>query len=213
MGANAQTAVPVFSVGEVLTSAEMTQINTGIPVFATTALRDDAFGGIGEKVLAQGQYCFIEATNQTQYYNGTAWVIVDLGAWQTWTPSFTNLTVGNGTTTARYAQIGKTVIFSIKFVFGSTSSMGSGPTSNWPVAPASSIAAQLATLNIQYQDAGTNTYFGCSPANGNNTTNFSLGRNSISGNLIGVAESVTAALPFTWTTNDAIFISGSYEAA
>ena len=59
MGVNAQTAVPEFQALEVLTAAEMTQINTGIPVFATTVTRDAAFGGAGEKVLAQGQYAYI----------------------------------------------------------------------------------------------------------------------------------------------------------
>jgi hypothetical protein len=73
MGANAQLAVPAFTAGQVLTAAEMTQVNTGIPVFATTTTRDAAFGGTGEKVLAQGQYAFIEATNTTQFYNGSAW--------------------------------------------------------------------------------------------------------------------------------------------
>jgi hypothetical protein len=74
MGANAQIEVPAFTAGQVLTAAEMTQINTGIPVFATTVTRDAAFGGAGEKALAQGQMAFIEATNSTQYYNGSAWL-------------------------------------------------------------------------------------------------------------------------------------------
>jgi hypothetical protein len=73
MGANAQTAVPAFIAGEVLTAAEMTQVNTGIPVFATTTTRDAAFDGAGEKVLAEGQFAYIEATDTTQFYNGTAW--------------------------------------------------------------------------------------------------------------------------------------------
>ena len=73
MGANAQTAVPVFTAGQVLTAAQQTQINTGIPVFATTVTRDAAFSGSGEKVLAQGQYAYIEATNTLQQYSGTAW--------------------------------------------------------------------------------------------------------------------------------------------
>lgn len=76
MGANAQTVVPVFTTGQILTSAAVTQINTGIPVFATTVTRDAAFGSAGEKTLAQGQFAFIEATNTTQYYNGSAWVTV-----------------------------------------------------------------------------------------------------------------------------------------
>jgi len=74
MGANAQTAVPVFTAGQVLTAAQVTQINTGIPVFATTTTRDAAFGGTGEKTLAQGQTCYIEATSTYQTYNGSAWV-------------------------------------------------------------------------------------------------------------------------------------------
>jgi hypothetical protein len=73
MGANAQLAVPVFTAGQVLTAAQQTQINTGIPVFATTVTRDAAFGGAGEKVLAQGQYAYIEATSSLQVYTGAAW--------------------------------------------------------------------------------------------------------------------------------------------
>tara|TARA_R110000868_G_scaffold80427_5_gene228576 strand:+ start:80 stop:817 length:738 start_codon:yes stop_codon:yes gene_type:complete len=76
MGANAQIEVPAFTAGQILTAAEMTQINTGIPVFATTVTRDAAFGGAGEKVLAEGQFAYIEATNTTQYYDGSAWVAV-----------------------------------------------------------------------------------------------------------------------------------------
>ena len=73
MGANAQTAVPVFTAGQVLTAQQQTEINTGIPVFATTVTRDAAFGGTGEKTLAEGQFAYIEATNTTQYYDGATW--------------------------------------------------------------------------------------------------------------------------------------------
>ena len=73
MGANAQTSVPAFTAGQVLTAQQQTEINTGIPVFATTTTRDAAFGGTGEKVLAEGQFAYIEASNTTQYYDGAAW--------------------------------------------------------------------------------------------------------------------------------------------
>lgn len=72
MGANAQTSVPAFTAGQVLTAAQQTAINTGIPVFATTTTRDAAFGG-SNKVLAEGQFAYIEASNATQYYDGAAW--------------------------------------------------------------------------------------------------------------------------------------------
>ena len=79
MGVNAQTEVPAFTAGQILTAAEMTQVNTGIPVFATTVTRDAAFGGTGEKVLAQGQYAYIEATSTLQVYTGSAWVTAGSG--------------------------------------------------------------------------------------------------------------------------------------
>jgi hypothetical protein len=73
MGANAQTSVPAFVTGQVLTAQQQTEINTGIPVFADSAARDAAFGGTGEKVLAEGQYAFLEDTNATQVYDGASW--------------------------------------------------------------------------------------------------------------------------------------------
>lgn len=73
MGANAVTTVPLYASGDVLTASNLNITNSGIPVFATTVTRDAAFGGTGEKVLAQGQMAFIEATNATQYYDGSAW--------------------------------------------------------------------------------------------------------------------------------------------
>ena len=73
MGANAVTTVPVYTAGEVLTAADMNITNSGIPVFATTVTRDAAFGGTGEKTLAEGQFAYLESTNTTQYYDGAAW--------------------------------------------------------------------------------------------------------------------------------------------
>ena len=76
MGANAQTSVPAFTVGQVLTAAQVTGINTGIPVFASSTERDAAFGGTGEKTLAEGQMAYLEDTNATQYYDGSSWAAI-----------------------------------------------------------------------------------------------------------------------------------------
>jgi hypothetical protein len=76
MGANAVTTVPVYVAGEVLTAADMNITNSGIPVFASTVERDAAFGGTGEKTLAEGQYAYLESTNATQVYDGANWVSV-----------------------------------------------------------------------------------------------------------------------------------------
>lgn len=76
MGLNAQTTVPAFTAGQVLTAEQQTNINTGIPVFADSTARDAAFGGTGEKTLAEGQYAFLEDTNATQFYDGSTWQVV-----------------------------------------------------------------------------------------------------------------------------------------
>ena len=76
MGANAQTSVLDFTNGQVLTGPEMDiSAGTGVPVFATTVTRDAAFGG-ANKVLAEGQTCYLEDANVVQYYDGAAWATV-----------------------------------------------------------------------------------------------------------------------------------------
>jgi hypothetical protein len=92
MGANAQTTVPTFTVSQVLTADQQNQsARTGVPVFATTGTRDAAFGGTGEKTLAEGQLCYVEGTG-LQTYNGTSWI-----TWGT-APSSGALTLISATT-------------------------------------------------------------------------------------------------------------------
>ena len=75
--ANEQTSVPLYAASEILTAANMNiSAGTGVPVFATTVTRDAAFGGAGEKVLAEGQLCYLSASNVVQYYDGAAWATV-----------------------------------------------------------------------------------------------------------------------------------------
>ena len=77
MGANAQTTVPTFTASQVLTADQMNQsARTGVPVFADTTARDAAFGGAGEKVLAEGQLAYLENLDVVQYYDGAAWATV-----------------------------------------------------------------------------------------------------------------------------------------
>jgi hypothetical protein len=76
MGANAQTSVPLFVANQVLTASQQNiSAATGVPVFATTVTRDAAFGG-ANKILAEGQLCYLESTDVVQYYTGSAWATV-----------------------------------------------------------------------------------------------------------------------------------------
>lgn len=98
MGANATTSVPTYVANEVLTAANLNITNSGIPVFATTVTRDAAFGGTGEKTLAEGQFAYIEATNTTQYYDGAAWQTVSLTPGLTCVKAETPVTATNSVT-------------------------------------------------------------------------------------------------------------------
>jgi hypothetical protein len=53
--------------------------------------------------------------------------------WQTWTPSYTALTVGNGTVVSRYVQVGKIVYVFWRLTCGSTSSWSNNPRFTLPV--------------------------------------------------------------------------------
>ena len=106
MGANAVTKVPVYQAADVLTAANLNITNSGIPVFSGTATRDAAFGGSGEKTLAEGQFAYLEDSNTTQYYDGAAWQSVSTSGIQV--ASFTEYqasgTAGGTSTTGSFLK-------------------------------------------------------------------------------------------------------------
>jgi hypothetical protein len=131
------------------------------------------------------------------------------GAWTSYTPTFTNLTVGNGTINAKYKQIGKTVVVRFAFTMGSTSSMGTNPNFTFPVA-ASSYLANAALGDMYIEDNGVAGYMGrfkwiagplCAmELYGAGATYLNFG-------------SITSSVPFTWGTGDYIAGQFYYEAA
>lgn len=59
-------------------------------------------------------------------YNGTTWVYALGGIWQSYTPTLTNITLGNGSMVAKWTTVGKTVVGSVRIVAGSTTSYSAG---------------------------------------------------------------------------------------
>lgn len=136
---------------------------------------------------------------------GTSW------AWQSWTPTWTNLTVGNGTTNYRYTQIGKTVHFRGSVIFGSTSAMSTTPTFTLPVTSSSNYTASRSPLGAsEILDSGTADHFG--PVIWLSTTTAKVSVFNAAGTYLTFVD-VTSAIPMTWATNDGLFFWGSYEVA
>lgn len=210
MGANAQTSVPVFTAGQVLTAQQQTEINTGIPVFATTVTRDAAFGGAGEKTLAEGQFAYIEATNSTQYYDGASWS--SLGATYTaYTPTWTGLTIGNGTNNFRYAQVGSLVHVYGQLTYGSTSS-GSTWVMTLPIT--GKLGNNFYTNNISFYDLSTDTqWFGAGFVS-TTTILIKIPQYNVAQNFIYHAN-IGGTNPFNaaWATGDILNLNFVYEAA
>jgi hypothetical protein len=146
-------------------------------------------------------------------------LIPNLGAtnfanWIPWTPTFSNLTVGNGTLTARYIQIGKMVHWNLKLIFGSTTSItGAVQVTGLPIAPASVDASTTAIVQTLYSDASGNKFWGTSHSANNNTTRIWLSPMTVSGSYIRSDVDLSSTVPFTWTSTDILYVTATYEGA
>lgn len=134
-------------------------------------------------------------------------------SWTSYTPTWTNLTVGNGTQTCAYKQIGKTVFFRMRLTFGTTTSMGTNPFFSLPVPsiPYPGTEAVIISNTVRYHDSGTASHLGLAQISG--TTQALLVLFTTSTTYGQITNGLTATLPFTWTTNDEILLTGQYEAA
>lgn len=131
------------------------------------------------------------------------------GVWTTFTPSFTGVTVGNGTVVARYRKVGKAVDVYVKFTLGSTSSLNASL--NYFALP----------FNLAYTSNGDSVIGGLDDAsptdnktgvgefNGNNIIISALATNQ----TFATHSRVTSTNPWTWATNDSFWIQVRYEAA
>ena len=117
------------------------------------------------------------------------------GTWIAYTPTWTNLTVGNGSITGRYIQIGKTVHVFVTLGFGSTTSVSGIFYASLPTAAAAT-------------PIGTGWAFDDSAVQWNNLT-FTHVNYFISAS----GSRYSATHPWTWATGDAIRFSMTYEAA
>jgi hypothetical protein len=138
-------------------------------------------------------------------------------AWTSWTPTWTNLTVGNGTVTAKYQQIGKTVICNLVIVLGSTSSVTGTVAFTVPVTAASRYGTDLYVPGKSYmEDVGVNGYHGGvfnSTATGTVSTTVFRPFVLITSGAYAVDTAVGTTVPFTFATGDKIGCSFEYEAA
>lgn len=125
--------------------------------------------------------------------------------WQDYTPSNTNVTVGNGTQVARYAQIGKTVFVEYALTFGSTTAFSGTVDIGLPVSAADP-GQDMSLGAVHMLDAGTTNRTGVIVLDSPTVTSVRFIPDS-SGSF------VNATNPHTWTTSDRLSFLAVYEAA
>lgn len=137
----------------------------------------------------------------------------NVSAWTDFTPTFTNLTQGNGTLTARYIQVGKLVTGYLSFIFGTTSSISGSVSFTLPVNMSTSYPQTrlMPFGTVNFEDDGTQTYLGFVGGYRDLQKMFVHPYNV--GATYATQSNLSSTVPFTWGNLDAILVSFTYEAA
>lgn len=162
----------------------------------------------------RGQLIFETDTNS---YVGRdtsdAWqTAVPLGAWQSYTPTFTNLTVGSGALSGGFTRFGRTIHYYVKWTFGAGSAVGSNPTFSLPVAASSRYSSSV------LDQMGRGIILDSGTADFDLVSLFSTSTTAVlqvlnaTGTYTAV-NGVTATVPMTWAAGDSFVVQGTYEAA
>lgn len=127
---------------------------------------------------------------------------------ESYTPTWTNVTIGNATVDVSYFRIQKMVTVRGKITWGSTTSISGAIIMSLPI---TGKAATYPIIGVaHFDDAGTAAFFGAVMQR--NTTTVEFWAYNAAGTY--VRESVTSAtIPMTWTTNDILDFVFIYEAA
>jgi hypothetical protein len=179
-------------------------MNQSVMVFSNSTARAAAL-----TAPVEGMLTWLEDLNRYEYRNGSgAWVeLATSPTWTAYTPTVSNLTIGNGTLTARYALVGKVMHLYIAFTLGSTSSIGdatfslpSGITTSQPVerqigVGSTSVMATFFFSLATYLQTSSTIRIRTLRADGNNTHLTALSSTS----------------PTTWATGNSFFINATLE--
>jgi hypothetical protein len=192
-------AYRTWATGETITAS---LLNAQSPTLCTSGTRPTG-GNLYEGVIITET-----DTDRVLYYDGTNWIIL-MEPTQTYTPTLTNLTLGNGTLTGTYHRSDGWCDFAVSVAFGSTTTMGTSPEIGLPVA---TTGLSINQLQVGILDlAPVTRYLGTHAAVGaaGTTTGVLYSLNSAGASL--TAQDIQATLPMTWATGDVLYVAGRYR--
>jgi hypothetical protein len=157
--------------------------------------------------LYEGLFIYETDTDKVFVYSGSSWVTV-ASRWTSWTPTLTNLTLGNGTMVAEFTEVGDTVHYHFRCTLGSTSAMGTNPQFSVPVTIGSGYGVVTSIMGVANLDeAGVSGRLAIPLYVSTSAIRISYP------DANNVFQSITSSAPFTWGAGDVIDASGFYKAA
>jgi hypothetical protein len=202
-------AYKVFTNGSTLQASELNEnlMQQSVAVFSNEAARTAAITS-----PVEGQLTYLEDQDRYDFYSGSLWrSALPMGAWTSFTPTWANLTVGNGIyNTSQYYLSGKSVTVAVDFQLGSTSAVTGNIGITLPSGLARANVFGTGLAQVLLTDASVTTYFGIVQPNTISAQSWSI--RGASGSPLALSSTSSTA-PFTWTTGDRIVFGATYEVA
>lgn len=140
------------------------------------------------------------------------------GVWQTYSPTITNFTLGNGTITyCKYTRVGKNVNYKGRFVYGSTSSFTGVATISLPVnAAADYLSGDAMNGGAMITDSGVTVRPGIPHFVTSSTMSIAAiatltGSNPVFTDYTPSTRDIQTSGPITWSTGDVVQWDVTYE--
>lgn len=130
-----------------------------------------------------------------------------LGTYTTYTPTYSNITIGNATVTAKYCQVNDFVHVTGSIVLGSTTVIGTNPA----ISMGFNLDSLYYTPTTWFAQIGTASFYDVSAGlmwwgvvtAANNLTQMQLWVQTANTTYVQ-RQQITATIPFTWATGDEI---------
>lgn len=147
-----------------------------------------------------------------------------MGAWTSWTPTWTTSSgaatpsYGNATVDCKYVRIGRTITFRFDITFGTTTNFGSGAGTgdNWlfslPVAPAAAAGSSICMMALRQSNAAALMARARIASTGTDMI-LSISSARVDAGAITNTGDVDSVSPWTWASANELHAVGQYEAA